>query len=179
MIKSNIIISILFFLISICSLLAQEEENNTSISITTVAVIDIKVIYTTFPNEAKGYNSLVTLKERYQKEIDEQIEKLNIIKQQRQIALQKKLYNEAINYEKQINNLSNYIDSLSSRRQDELLRLSKLPISKVFLDRLQKAIEFVAQENGFTVVLNTRMEGLQWWAPVVDITEKVIEKLKL
>ncbi len=178
MMKYNILFSILFCLISVYSLSSQEQKNNTSISITTVAVIDIKVIYAAFPSEARGYNSLIVLKEQYQQEIDEQIERLNIIKQRRKNALENGLYDEAADYETQITNLSNYINVLSDRRQDELIRLSKLPISKSFLDRLQKAIEFVAQENGFTVVLNAGTEGLQWWAPVVDISEKVIEKLQ-
>lgn len=175
--QKKIIILLLFLFLYAELALAQNNKNN-PIAITTVAVVDIQEVYNAFPDAAKGYSTLSTLKEKYQKEIDAQVEKMNALKRQRHVALEEGQYERAASLEEQITNLANYIESQSARRQNELTQLSKLPFSNEFLKRLQAAIEFVALENGYTVVLHSTTEGLQWWAPVVDISKKVIEKLK-
>ncbi len=169
---------LLFFFFFLGSQLFAQNTNTSSIAITTVAIIDVQRVYDSFPDESRGYNSLSQLKQKYQREIDEQVRRLDLLKQQRARSLEDGAYDRATNYEEQIANLTNLIEALSERRQNELIQLSKLPLSRPFLEKLQNAIEFVAQENGFTIVLHSNTEGLQWWSPVVDISEKVIDRIK-
>jgi Skp family chaperone for outer membrane proteins len=36
----------------------------------------------------------------------------------------------------------------------------------------------VAENEGYSVVLSTELDSLQWWSPTVDITESVLQRLR-
>ena len=146
--------------------------------ITTVAIIDMAKIFSVFSSEAGGYESLEKLKAKYQQEIDDQINRLNTLKKKKHLALKSEDYDEAAKLDKKITNQSNYISSLSEQRQQDLIRRSNQRTSKKFSEKLQKAISYVAEEEGYTLVLQNTGTGIQWWAPVIDITDKVIERLR-
>ena len=59
---------------------------------------------------------------------------------------------------------------VDARRQDQ--------VSDDFLRKLQQAIVFVAESEGYTIVLRTDTVGIQWWSPVVDITDSVLRRLE-
>jgi outer membrane protein len=55
-------------------------------------------------------------------------------------------------------------------RQESLL-------SDDFFRQMQEAIQFVAESEGYTVVLRSDSDGLQWWSVEVDISELVVNRL--
>lgn len=145
--------------------------------ITTVAIIDIGEVFSAFPDESSGYSKLNNLKQQFQEEIDVQVQKLDVLKRQKLLAIQDNDFAFAEKLEIQITNMANYIDALSKQRQNELIRRSKARTSQEFLTKLQNAISYVSEERGYTLVLHSTMEGIQWWAPVIDITADVIERI--
>lgn len=146
--------------------------------IATVGVVDVGKIYAAFPQEAGGYADLEKLKQQYQKEIDEQVDKLELMKRERVLAMKNNDFAKADQLDAQIDRMAQYIDALSERRQQSLIQQSGSPASRAFLGRLQSAIEFVAEEKGYTLIFQSGAAGLQWWAPVVDVTERVIQRLR-
>ena len=146
--------------------------------ITTVAIIDMAKVFSAFPSESRGYENLETLKTRYQKEIDDQINTLNTLKKKKNLALKAEDYDEATALDRRITQQSNYITSLSERRQQDLIKRSNQKTSKSFSEKLQNAISYVSEEEGYTLVLQSTGAGIQWWAPIIDITDKVIARLK-
>ncbi len=146
--------------------------------IATVGVIDVPKLYAAFPKEAGGYGDLEQLKKQYQTEIDEEIDKLDLVKGKKVLALKEKDYKLADSLDKEINRMSDYITALSNRRQKDLIRRSKSPVAKQFLQTLQDAIAVVAEEKGYTLIFKSNTDGLQWWAPIVDITDDVIKRIQ-
>ncbi len=146
--------------------------------IATVGVIDIAKLYAAFPKESGGYGDLEQLKKKYQTEIDKEIDELELLKRKKVLALKNKNYKLADSLDKEINRMADYITSLSSRRQGDLIRRSKSPVAKKFLQTLQNAIAVVAEEKGYTLIFKSNTDGLQWWAPIVDITDDVIKRIQ-
>lgn len=167
-------ITIVIFLSAVISTVLVYSEQ-----ITTVAIIDVGEVFDAFSNEARGYDKLNKLKESYQNEIDNQVSTLDILKREKVQALKDQDYEKAKRLEIQITNMVSYIDAISKQRQSDLVRRSKSPVAKEFLERLQSAISYVSEEKGYTLVLQSTMAGIQWWAPVIDITNDVIERLRV
>lgn len=162
----------------LCVLVILISHHLVAEQITTVAVINIPAVMEAFPSEARGYENLSELKKRYQNEINDQIDKLNALKREKALAMKDEDYDRATSLDSRINNLANYITTLSEQRQRDLTRRSQSPVSKAFLNKLQDAISYVSEEKGYTLVLQSTMDGIQWWAPVIDITDDVIKRLR-
>ena len=106
--------------------------------IATVGVIDIAKLYAAFPKESGGYGDLEQLKKKYQTEIDKEIDELELLKRKKVLALKNKNYKLADSLDKEINRMADYITSLSSRRQGDLIRRSKSPVAKKILTDIAK-----------------------------------------
>lgn len=164
----------------VCALMVFFVSYNRSYSqqIATVGVIDVSKLYTAFPKESGGYGDLEQLKKKYQIEIDREIDDLELLKRKKVLALKEKDYKLADSLDKEINRMTDYITSISNRRQRDLIRRSKSPVSKKFLQTLQDAIAIVAEEKGYTLIFKNNTDGLQWWAPIVDITDDIIKHIQ-
>ncbi len=146
--------------------------------LTTVAVVDIRAVSAAFPIQSTGVLNLEALKSQYENQINEQVNRLEVLEREKAVKEAEEEYDSVIALERRIQSLKNYIDSLSKNFQDELNRRSQEPRSREFLIALQQSIEFTALDKGYSVVFQSTTPGLQWWADIVDITEEVIEKLR-
>jgi outer membrane protein len=54
---------------------------------------------------------------------------------------------------------------------------NKLAQSGTFLDQIYNEIRFIAESEGYSMVLNKENAGILWYSPTVDITEKLINNL--
>ena len=61
----------------------------------------------------------------------------------------------------------------------ELEKLRKnLSNSNTFYQQLYKVISHIAESDGYTLILSLQQaNGILWYSPTVDITEKVIAEL--
>ena len=145
--------------------------------LTTVGIIDIRKVHTTFYNTSSKARIFEALRQRYQREIDAQLETLESLKSRRQSAVATRDNARAQQLDNQIEQINNRIVQIRQRSQQDLANRQQTLIDDEFLTQLQRAIVFVSESNGFTVVLRTDDEGLQWWSQAVDITDLVVERL--
>lgn len=146
--------------------------------LTTVAVIDVNKVYTTFYRDSQPVRELERLKQRYQEEIDEQMAQLEDLREQRVQARNNNDQERAEELSDQIYQKQQFIEDLTERRQRQLEQRRNQLISNDFLQRMQNAIQYVAENEGYSVVLSTELDSLQWWSPTVDITESVLQRLR-
>jgi outer membrane protein len=146
--------------------------------LTTVGIIDISKVYNSFYRDSRAVRELEELRERYQAEIDREVEDLEDLKDDLSRAQDRGNQTRIEQLESQISRQRRYVEDLTRRRRDQLQQRQQNLVSDDFLNRLQQAIVYVAESEGYTVVIRTDQQGLQWWSPEVDISDRVLERLR-
>ena len=71
--------------------------------------------------------------------------------------------------------LKDYYNTKTAELEDQKRRLSQ---SSAFLDQVNGEIKYIAESEGYSIVLNLKeSRGILWHSPTVDITDKVIQNL--
>ena len=149
--------------------------------ITRVGIIDIEKIYSIYFRESKA---VMDLQERQAalvrdlKRIDDEIADLEGRKVE---ADGRGDTAESLRLDQEIFRRKQYREDYRRVKAQQLRKLSEgLYQSDQFLDELSDAIQFVAESEGFSMVLNNSSQYRQsflYYTKEIDITEKVIQEL--
>jgi outer membrane protein len=145
--------------------------------LTTVAIINIDKVYNTFYRDSQAVRELERLRADYQEEIDDHLEDLENLRDQRLQARNRGNQQRVAELDRQILEMTRFIEDLSQRRREQLQLHQERLLSNDFLNQLQQAIQHVAESEGYTVVMRSDTSGLQWWSQEVDISDLVLERL--
>jgi len=85
----------------------------------------------------------------------------------------------ALKVQADINKKSDYLSAYTGTKNAELEKLRQnLATSNSFYQLLYKAIGRIAESEGYSMILSLQQaNGILWYSPTVDITEKVIAEL--
>lgn len=145
--------------------------------LTTVGIVNINRIYNAFYRDSQAVRDLERLRNEYQAEIDSQVRQLESLRSQRSRMAQSGSQTLLEQLDQQILTATRFLEDLTRRRRQQLEQRQAELVSNEFLAQLQQAIQFVAESQGFTVILRSDTAGLQWWTQEVDISERVLERL--
>ena len=143
----------------------------------TVGIVNINRIYNAFYRDSQAVRDLERLRAEYQSEIDAQVRQLDSSRSQRTRAQQAGNTFLVEQLDQQITTASRVLEDLTRRRRQQLEQRQNELVSNEFLAQLQQAIQFVAESNGYTVIMRADAPGLQWWAQNVDISDLVLTRL--
>lgn len=147
--------------------------------LTTVGVVDISSVYTSFFSDSAAVRSLENLRNSIQRELDGHVAELRQLQQQKLDAENAGRESVALRLDNEIFEKSQYIQEFQRVKQGQLQdRQNNLRSSESFLSQLQAAISYVAEANGFTIVVSASDDKLLWWSQEVDITDLVLERLR-
>jgi outer membrane protein len=147
--------------------------------LTTVGVVDISTVYNSFFQDSLAVRELEELKDSIQQELDGHVAILRRLQEQKLEAESEGRENDALRLDEEIYEKTQFIQDFQRIKQRELYdRQQRLLNSDSFLSQLQNAIAFVAEANGFTIVVTANDDKLLWWSQEVDITELVLERLR-
>ena len=146
--------------------------------LTTVAIIDIGRVYNTFYRDSRSVRELENLRTQYQREINRHVRDLEELQEARLRASDRGDDRRVMELDEEILQQTRFVEDLTRRRRQQLELRQQQLLSDDFLTQLQQAIQFVAESEGYTVVLSSEHDGIQWWSPAVDITEPVVERLR-
>ncbi len=146
--------------------------------LTTVGIIDVSKVTTAFFRDSQAVRELEDLTAKLQGEINGISADINHLKERKLLAENSGDSAAALRLDEEIYNKTNYLRDYYRIKNAQLQeRRNRLSESSAFLGELQKAIAFVAEDQGYNVILKTSDTGLLWWSRQVDITELVISRL--
>lgn len=147
--------------------------------LTTVGVVDVSRVYEAFFIDSRQVRELQDLKDSIQQEIDSQVAILRRLQEQKVQAESEGRDEDALTLDQQIYNKTQYIQDFTRVKQRQLNdQRQRLINSDTFMKDLQSAISFVAESQGFTIVVTANDDKLLWWSEEVDITDLVLERLR-
>ena len=146
--------------------------------LTTVGIVDVTRVSTAFFRDSQAVRELEDLTNRLQREIDGITAEINQLRDRKLQAENAGDRTRALRLDEEINEKTNYLRDFFRVRNAQLQeRRNRLSESSAFLSQLQRAITFVAEDQGYTVVFKSSDPNLLWWSRQVDITDLIIARL--
>jgi outer membrane protein len=169
--KKQIFIVCLIFIGSAVSLGAQQ--------LTRFAVVDLPRVYVSFFRESRAVREFEEKSARVQTEIDRMTAEIQTLRTNLINAEFQGNAEQALRLESEITRKSDYLVEYHRLKTAELeTQKAKLSQSSSFLEQVYDEIRFIAESEGYSMVLNLKENtGILWYSPTVDITDKLIQNL--
>ena len=147
--------------------------------LTRFAVVDLPRVYTAFFQESRAVRQYEERVARVQGEFDRVTREIQDLRTRHADAVLRDDENEALRLEAQIHRRSDFLRDLYQTRTAELEReRSRLMQSGSFLDQIHDEIRFIAEREGYTMVINMRdNNSIIWYSNTIDITDMLIQSL--
>ena len=147
--------------------------------ITRFAVVDLPRVYTAFFRDSRAVREWEERSARVQNDIDRMTREIQDLKSRQADATLRGDQNESVRLENEIYRKSefmrDYYQVKTAELEDQKRRLAQ---SNSFLDQVNDEIRYIAESEGYSIVLNLKENrGILWYSPTVDITEKLIQNL--
>ncbi|MBN1687284.1 MAG: OmpH family outer membrane protein [Spirochaetales bacterium] len=144
-----------------------------------IAVVDFQEIIDNFPSGSPAFSKLQILKDAYEEKRLEYLEDLNTKELELLDAKENADELKVARLEREIVDFKTFI------RQWQEIKIKEIEITQndflqgrdIALDIL-KAIEYIAINEGYTIVLDANAVSVIWLSPEIDITELIVNRLK-
>jgi outer membrane protein len=147
--------------------------------ITRFAVVDLPKVYVAFFRESRAVRDFEERSARVQSEIDRMTTEIQTLKTNLVNAQAQGDQDRALRLETDITKRSDFLKEYYKTKTAELeTQKNKLAQSGAFLEQVYDEIRFIAESEGYSMVLNLKENtGILWYSPTVDITDKLIKNL--
>ncbi|MDR3335660.1 MAG: OmpH family outer membrane protein [Treponema sp.] len=147
--------------------------------LTRFAVVDLTKVYTSFFRDSRAVREFEERSARVQAEIDRMTAEIQKLRSDQLDAQAKGDESRALRLENEIYRKSEYLKEYYQVKTAELAdQRNKLSQSGSFLDQVYSEIRYIAESEGYSMVLNLKENtGILWYSQTVDITEKLIQNL--
>jgi outer membrane protein len=147
--------------------------------ITRFAVVDLSKVYTAHFKDSKAVRDFEEKSAKVQAEIDKFTKEIQALKSKHAEAVLANNETEALRLESQITRRSEYLRVYYQTKTAELdNERNNLMQSPSFLSQVYDEIRYIAESEGYAMVLNKNSTNIIWFSPMVDITEKLIQNLQ-
>jgi outer membrane protein len=147
--------------------------------LTRFAVVDLTRVYSSFFRDSRAVREFEERSARVQSEIDRMTQEIQTLRSQQLDAEARGDQERALRLENEIYRKSEYLREYYRIKTEELNdQKNRLAQSGTFLDQVYSEIRFIAESEGYSMVLNLKENtGILWYSPTVDITDKLIQNL--
>jgi outer membrane protein len=146
--------------------------------LTRFAVVDLPKVYSSFFRDSRAVREWEERSARIQADLDRMKVEIQSLQSSQLDATANGDEARSLRLENEIYRKSEYLKEYFRIKTAELNdQKNKLAQSGTFLDQIYNEIRFIAESEGYSMVLNKENAGILWYSPTVDITEKLINNL--
>jgi outer membrane protein len=147
--------------------------------LTRFAVVDLPRVYTAFFRDSRAVREFEEKSARIQSDIDRMSAEIQDLKSRQADATLRGDQSETSRLENEIYRKSEFLKDYYRVKTAELEdQKNRLTQSSTFLDQVYDEIRYIAESEGYSMVLNLKEnKGILWYSPTVDITDKLIQNL--
>jgi outer membrane protein len=153
--------------------------NGEAQQLTRFAVVDLPKVYLAFFKDSRAVREFQERNDRVKSEIDRMAAKIRELKNSQLNAEGRGDREQALRLENEIYRESEFLREYYNLKTAELEdQKNKLTQSGTFLKQVEDEIRFIAESEGYSMVLSLKENtGIFWYSPTVDITDKLIQNL--
>jgi outer membrane protein len=147
--------------------------------ITRFAVVDLPQVYTAFFSQSRAVREFEERSARVQSEIDRMTQEIQNLRVNMVNAQAQGNNEQALRIEADITRRSDFLREYHRTQTANLeAQRANLSRSESFMEQVYDEIRFIAESEGFSMVLNLRQTpGIIWHSQTVDITDRLIRNL--
>jgi outer membrane protein len=148
--------------------------------ITRIAVVDLPRVYTAFFRDSRAVREFEERSARVQSDIDRMSREIQELRSRHADAILRDDQSEMLRLETQINRRTENLREFYQARTAELENQRRnLMQSGSFLNQIHDEIRFIAESEGYSIVLDLKnTPGIVWNSNTIDITERLIQSLQ-
>lgn len=147
--------------------------------LTMVGVVDLTKIVSDYFQESSAWREIDQMIEKTEQTIEEQREAINQLEQQKLDAREENNDKKVLQLEEEIRNKQEYLKEYNRIMSERIEnKKSNLLTSSDFSKEILRAVEYVAETEGFSIVLRKKDPNILYYNYEVEITEKVLEYLR-
>ncbi len=144
-----------------------------------IAVIDLSKIVSNYFKESQAWRELEEMTEEYEAEKEAILEEIEQLEARKIEAQNEGDDEEALEIDDEIFNKKEYLQEYSRIKYNQIQKKrNSLIESPTFLSEILNVIKYVAENEGYAVVMRSRDPDLMWWSSEVDITNLVLQRLR-
>lgn len=165
------IIALLIFLMAAVSAGAAK--------LTMVGVVDLTKIVSDYFQESTAWREIDQLIQKTEDTIKEKRDELGNLEQRKLEAMEKNDQRLTLQLEEEIRQKQEYLKEYNRIMTERIeSKKSNLLTSSGFSKEIIRAVEYVAENEGFSIVFRKKDPNILYYNYEVDITEKVLEYLR-
>jgi outer membrane protein len=147
--------------------------------LTRFAVVDLPRVYTAFFRDSRAVREFEERSARVQNEIDRMTREIQDLKSRQADAVLQGNQDLSARLDSEIYRKSEFLKEYYKLKTAELEdQKKKLTQSGTFLEQVYDEIRYIAESEGYSMVLNLKENNsILWHSPTVDITDKLIQNL--
>ena len=147
--------------------------------LTRFAVVDLPRVYASFFRDSRAVREFEERSAKVQADIDRMTREIQELRSKHADLVLQNEQSQALRIENEINRKSDFLREYYTVKTAELEEQKKrLSRSGTFLEQVYDEIRYIAESEGYTMVLNLKESaGILWYSPTVDITDKLIQNL--
>lgn len=147
--------------------------------LTRFAVVDLPRVYMAFFRESRAVRDFEERSARVQADLDRMTAEIQNLKINQVNAQAQGDMEQAMRLETEINRRSEFLKEYYKTKTGELETIkNRLTQSGAFLEQVYDEIRYIAESEGYSMVLNIKENtGILWYSPTVDVTDKIIKNL--
>jgi outer membrane protein len=148
--------------------------------LTRFAVVDLPRVYTAFFRDSRDVREFEERSARVQREIDRMTAEIQTLKSRQADAVLKGEQDQSLRLENEIYRKSEFLKEYYRLKTAELEDQKKrLTQSGSFREQVFGEIRYIAESEGYSMVINVKdSDGILWYSPTVDITDRLIQNLQ-
>lgn len=143
-----------------------------------IGLIDIGKIASQYFRESGAYRELENLISSYEAEKNTVLNNISQLEAKKLDAENSGNETLKLQIEDEIYNKKQYLKELNRIRVNQIQsQRNKLTESKTFLSEMMKEIEYIAESEGYSVIIKSSDPNIIWWSQEIDITDLVLDRL--
>ncbi|MGC9313806.1 MAG: OmpH family outer membrane protein [Sediminispirochaetaceae bacterium] len=147
--------------------------------LTMVAVVDLTKIVSDYFQESAAWREIDQLIEKTEETLREKKEEINRLEQRKMTAIEENNQRLSLQLDEEIRKQQDYMKEYNRIMTERIeSKKNRLMTSSDFSREIIGAVEYVAETEGFSIVLRKKDPNILYYNFEVDITDKVLEYLR-
>ncbi len=170
--KNKLIVA-LFVLLSIIVSGAPADQ------FTQIGIIDLSEIISNYFRESRAYRELEEMRSEFEDDRQRITDEIEQLEERKLDAENRGDESTVLQLEDEIFEKKEYLQEYTRIKYNQIKKKQEsLLESSSFLGEILKEVQYIAESEGYSIVLRAKDPNIVWWSQAVDITDKVLERLR-